>query len=149
MFSRGAPHMSQDIQQDHISKKVVVYRIPGVDGVKVRRDVAYRVTDAGALTMDIYYPPDFKSGTQIPAIFVVTGFPDLGFEAKVGFKFKELGSSISWARLMAASGMAAITYTNREPAADIHAAIHYVRQNAVLLGIDETRIGLGASSGNV
>jgi acetyl esterase/lipase len=50
---------------------------------------------------------------------------------------------------MAASGLVAITYTNREPAADLHALLRYVRQNAAVLGIDENRIGVWASSGNV
>jgi dienelactone hydrolase len=141
--------MSQDAHQDHISKKVVVYRIPGMEAVKVRRDVPYRASDAGALTMDIYYPPDFESGARIPAVVIVAGFPDPGFEAKVGCKFKEMGSSISWGRLAAASGVVTITYTNREPAADLHALLHFVRQNAAPLGIDENRIGLWACSGNV
>ena len=70
--------------------------------------------------MDMYYPPDSKSGARIPAVVVVAGFPDVGYEAKVGCKFKEMGSSISWGQLMAASGLVAITYTNREPATDIH-----------------------------
>lgn len=141
--------MSQDIGPDHISKKMVVYGIPGMDGVEVRRDVEYGATRKGALTMDIYYPPGSKSGARTPAVVVVAGYPDSGFEANVGCKFKEMGSSISWGQLMAASGMVAITYTNREPATDIHALLEYVRQNADALGIDETRIGLWASSGNV
>ena len=50
---------------------------------------------------------------------------------------------------MAASGLVAIAYTNREPAADLHTLLDYVRQNSESLGIDETRIGLWSSSGNV
>ena len=141
--------MSQDTKADHLSKKVVVYRIPGMDDVKVRRDVEYRATDAGALTMDIYYPPDSESAARIPAVVLVAGFPDAGYEAKVGCKFKEMGSSRSWGRLAAASGLAAITYTNREPAADIHALLEHVRQAAAALGIDADRLGLWATSGNV
>jgi acetyl esterase/lipase len=51
--------------------------------------------------------------------------------------------------LTAASGIAAITYTNREPATDIHSLLRYIRENAEQLGIDENRIGLWACSGNV
>jgi hypothetical protein len=141
--------MSQETRQDDITKKTVVYQIPGVDAVTVRRDVEYRATDAGVLTMDIYYPPDSKPGARIPAVVVVAGYPDLGFEAKVGCKFKEMGSSVSWGQLIAASGLGAITYTNREPAADLHAMLQYVRQNSASLGIDENSIGVWASSGNV
>jgi hypothetical protein len=128
---------------------MVVYSIPGMEGVKVRREVQYRATDAGGLSMDIYYPPEAKSVGRVPAVVIVAGYPDAGFEANVGCKFKEMGSSISWGQLMAASGLAAITYTNREPSADIDALLAYVRQHAGALGIDENRIGLWASSGNV
>jgi hypothetical protein len=141
--------MSQDTQPDHISKKVVVYRIPGMDAVQVRRDVEYGATQARALTMDIYYPPGSKRGARSPAVVFVTGFPDAGFEARMGCKFKEMGSSVSWGQLAAASGVVAITYTNLEPATDLQALLQYVRRNAAALGIDETRLGLWASSGNV
>ncbi|MCA1565705.1 MAG: alpha/beta hydrolase [Acidobacteria bacterium] len=141
--------MSRDSEQEHISKKTVVYRIHGINDVQVRRDVAYRTGDAETLTMDIYYPPDAARAAQIPAVVTVAGFPDPGYEAKVGCKFKEMGACVSWARLMAASGLAAITYTNREPAADLDDVLRYVREDAARLGIDESRIGLWASSGNV
>lgn len=141
--------MSQDTQQDHISKKVVVYRIPGMDTITVRRDVGYRASDAGALTMDIYYPPNSKSGMRIPAVIFVAGYPDLGFQKVVGCKFKEMGAYISWGQLTAASGLVAIIYTNQDPESDIHGLLQHVRQNAPDLGIDENRIGLWACSGNV
>jgi hypothetical protein len=142
--------MSRDTEPDHISKKVVVYRIQGMDDVTVRRDVEYRTTGAGALTSDIYYPPGTKSGAaRIPAVVFVAGFPDAGYEAKVGCKFKEMGSSVSWARLTAAAGVAAVTYTNREPEPDLHALLRYVRRHAATLGIDADRLGVFASSGNV
>ena len=141
--------MSQENQQDDITKKTVVYQIPGADAVRIRRDVEYQATDASVLTMDIYYPPDSKSGTRVPAVVFVAGYPDPGVQAKVGCKTKEMGAFISWAHLSAASGIAAITYTNTEPAADIRTLLQYVRQNAAVLGIDENRIGVWASSGHV
>ncbi|MDQ1524563.1 MAG: hypothetical protein QOE47_2487 [Pyrinomonadaceae bacterium] len=143
--------MSQDAQPDHISKKTVVYRIHGMEQVKVRRDVAYRAHGgaAGAPTFDVYYPTCAESGARVPAVFVVAGFPDAGYEAIVGCKFKEMGSSVSWGQLLAASGVAAITYTNQEPAADLDALLRHVRQDAAALGVDENRLGLWASSGNV
>jgi hypothetical protein len=60
-----------------------------------------------------------------------------------------MGSSVSWGKLIAASGMIAITYTNLEPGADIHALLEHIRINAEALGIDGNKIGLWASSGNV
>ncbi len=141
--------MSQDTQQDHISKKRVLYTMPGVDAVSVRRDVEYQVTDAGALTMDLYYPPDSKSGARTPAVIFVTGFSDVGAQKMLGCTQKEMGSYNSWGQLAAASGLVAITYTNREPAADVNAVLQHVRQNAASLGIDEKSVGVWACSGNV
>jgi hypothetical protein len=141
--------MSQDTPQDHISRKVVVYRIPGMDDVLVRPDVVYRTTDAGALTMDLYYPPDGERGARRPAVVIVAGYSDLGVQSKLGRRFKDMGFSTSWARLMAASGIAAIVYTNREPTADLHALLAHVKYHAESLNVDEGRIGVWASSGNV
>jgi hypothetical protein len=141
--------MSQNTAHDHISKKRVVYTMPGIDAVTVRRDEEYRVTDAGPLTMDLYYPPDAKSGARTPAVIFVTGFPDAGAQRMLECRLKEMGSYISWAQLAAASGLVAITYTNREPATDVHAVLQHVRQNAASLDIDGNRIGVWAGSGNV
>lgn len=141
--------MNEDVQKDHISKKTVVYEMPGTDGVTVHKDVEYGVVNDDALTMDIYYPPDYQCGARVPAVVIVTGYPDSGFHSVLGCKFKEMGSSKSWGRLIAASGIVAITYSNRKPVEDLDALLDHIRFNAASLGVDESRIGLWASSGNV
>lgn len=141
--------MSQDTRPEQIAKKGLVYTMPGVDAVTVRRDMEYRVTEAGALTMDLYYPPHSKSGARIPAVVFVTGASDEGARRILGCALKEMRSYVSWAQLAAASGLVAITYTNREPATDVHAVLQHVRQNASSLNIDEHRIGAWACSGHV
>ena len=141
--------MSQEPEQTHITKKRVVYDIPGTDAVKVHRDVEYSGTDAQSLTMDIYYPPDWKSGMRIPAVVFVTGYSDVGFKKMLGCRLKDMESYISWRRLTAASGMIAISYSAVEPASDTTALLQYVQQNSASLGIDENRIGVWACSGNV
>lgn len=141
--------MSRESQQNDITSKRVVYQIPGIDVVPVRRDIEYKATESGALTMDLYYPPDPKSGAPVPAVVFVSGYSDVGFQKMAGCKLKEMGSYISWAQLTAASGLAAITYSATEPAADIDALMEYLRQNAASLGIDKNRTALWACSGNV
>jgi hypothetical protein len=140
--------MSQETQRHEITKKAAVYRMTGVEAVTVRRDMTYRMTEAGPLGMDLYSPPDSKSGARRPAVVFVIGFSDVGAQKILGCQFREMESYVSWARLVAASGMVAITYTNRDPATDIRALLQYVRQNAESLGIDENRIALWACSGN-
>jgi hypothetical protein len=138
--------MSQDT---HISKKRVVYSMPGVDVVTVRRDEPYRTSDEGHFIMDLYYPPDSTSGARTPAVIFVTGFSDVGARKMLGCSLKEMGSYVSWGQLTAASGLVAITYANREPATDVHAVLQHIRQNAESLNIDENRVGVWACSGNV
>lgn len=141
--------MSRENQGEDITKKRVIYRIPDMDRVTMRRDVEYRATDAGALTMDIFYPPDSKSEARAPALVFVLGYPDPGFQRMLGCKQKEMESYISWGQLVAALGLVAITYTNMEPEADIRALLRHIREDAASLGIDENRIGVWACSGNV
>jgi hypothetical protein len=140
--------MSQETQRHDITKKRVVYQISG-DAPTLRRDVEYRVTDASILTMDLYSPPEAKSGARTPAVIFVVGYSDLGAQAILGCKFKEMESFISWGQVAAASGLVAITYTTgKEPTADLHALLQYVRQNAAALGVDENHIGIWACSGH-
>lgn len=141
--------MSEETRPDDMTKKTVVLEIPGMDAVTIRRDVTYRETPAGALTLDVYSPPDLESGARRPAVVFVSGYPDPGFEAFTGCKFKDMGAYVSWGRLAAASGLVAITYTNHEPAVDLDALLGYLRQHAASLGIDADRIGVWACSGNV
>jgi len=132
-----------------MARRKMVYQAPGADAVIVRRDLEYRATDAGALTMDLYSPPDPPGEARLPAVVFVIGFSDLGAQAFFGCKFKEMGSFVSWARSTAASGLVAITYTTgKEPATDADALLRHLRENAASLGIDENRIGLWACSGH-
>ena len=133
-----------------ITLKKVVYHIPAADAVTVRKDIPYQATADGDLTMDVYYPPDMKSAARIPAVVLVIGYSDIGARAILGCAASEMESSVGWARLIAASGPITVTYrTGREPAADVCAALHYVRQQSASLMIDETRIGIWACSGHV
>jgi hypothetical protein len=137
------------MSQEHISQKRAVYTIAGMERAVVRKDVVYRTTDAGPLTMDVYSPAAAAAGTPWPAVVIVAGYNDAGAEKVFGCKFKEMGMVESWAQLIAASGVMTIAYTNREPAADLDALLHHVRENAASLQIDGDRLGVFAASGNV
>ena len=137
------------MSQEHISQKRAVYSIAGMERAVVRKDVVYRTTDDGPLTMDLYVPADAPPGTQLPTVVLVTGYNDVGYEKMLGVKFKEMALAVSWGQLIAASGLTAIAYTNREPAADLAALLRHVREQAAPLGIDPDRVGLWACSGSV
>jgi hypothetical protein len=145
----GECHMKQDTTPHDITNSRVVYTMPSAGGVRLRRDQEYRQTETGGLAMDIYYPPNATHGTRTPAVVFVTGFSDDGAKRMLGCAMKDMGSYVSWAHLAAASGMVAVTYTNREPATDVHAVLEHVRRHAASLDIDGDRIGLWSCSGNV
>lgn len=133
-----------------ITTKAVVHRIPGMDAVTVRRGIEYRATEAGALTMDLYYPPDQeRDATPTPAVVIVLGYSDVGAPTPLGCQFRDMGMAVSWGQLFAASGMVGIVYETRNPANDVGAVLSYLQENGAALGIDGTRIGVWASSGNV
>src|SRR5437899_2879319 len=98
--------MSENLRPEDMAKKTIVYKIAGMDDVKVRRDIEYKTTDAETLTMDIYYPADSEVGKLVPAVVFALGFPGAGFRKIFGCKEKDMGSYVSWAKLAAASGIA-------------------------------------------
>lgn len=136
--------MSNEIQRDVLTKTTVVCRKPEMDQVTVQRDLEYK----SGLTMDVYYPAG-KNNDPRPAVIIVAGYPDSGYQKLLGCKFKETGSSVSWAKLIAASGIISIAYTNTEPVADCYSLLSYMQNHPAELKIDAARIGLWASSGNV
>src|SRR5260370_31385037 len=100
-----------------------------MDEVAVRRDVEY----GQGLTFDLYDP-----GTRAPAVVIVARYPDPGFEKMLGCKVKDIGSSNSWGRLLASSGISGITSTNPEPDADLHAPVAHVPTHS-----EELWVGMG------
>lgn len=128
----------------------VVYRVPGMDEVVVKRDLKYTQASEAHLLMDVYVPPRLGKGERRPAVLFIHG------SVPAGSRAKDMGVFQSWGRLAAASGMVGVTFTHRlgypkpqlsEAAGDVSAAIDYVRQNAGPLNIDEGRICLAAYSG--
>jgi hypothetical protein len=141
--------MNQKTQRHEMAIRPVVLRLPDMDTVPVRRDVVYRRSADGPLTLDVYSPHSTSDRVRLPAVVIVIGYSDVGAVPRFGCRFKEMESFINWAQLIAATGLVAITYTNVEPTADAHAVLAYVREHASELGIDAERIGVWACSGNV
>lgn len=125
-----------------MKNKRVLYEIPGMHDVAVRRAIPYH----DSLTMDLYLP---SGAGRKPAVVIVLGYPDAGVTPFFGCQFRETGMIVSWAQLFAASGIVGVVYETRNPAEDVLAVLSSLRANAADWGIDESRIGVWASSGNV
>lgn len=129
------------------TERRVVLELPGMDRVRVRRGVEFAQRDPGALTMDVY-SPSATDEPGLPAVIFVSGYPDPGFRRAVGCSFKDLGAYVSWAQLVAASGMVGITYENVEPLEDLSALLTWIQDHATELGVDPTKLATWACSGN-
>jgi dienelactone hydrolase len=127
-----------------ITTKQLVHTVAGADDVAVERDHAFP-TAHGPLGFDLYRPP--HATAPCPAVVFVTGLPDPGVKAMIGKPLKDWASYQGWARMVAASGIAGILYTNRT-AGDVDALVQHLRANAAALGIDPARIGAWACSGH-
>ena len=140
--------MNEATPRHPVTLQKVVYSMPGAEAVTVARDIVFRTTADGPLEMDVYYPPASQGMAPAPGVVFVSGFPGVRARARLGCCVKEMESYIGWARLVAASGMVAVTYENRNPAEDLHAVFEYLRREAASLGVDASRLGAWACSGN-
>jgi acetyl esterase/lipase len=131
-------------------KPAVVYRLPGMDKVRVVSNLKYSEVDNPHLLMDVYIPPDLKPQERRPAVVLVHG--GAGPENKP----KDWGIFQSWGRLIAAAGMVAVAFTHRfspppqsllaEAASDVDSAINYLRSNAESIHANADHIGVCAWS---
>src|SRR5262245_22804486 len=134
------------MERHEITTRKLVIELPETD-VTVNRNLPWRGSDGSDLALDIYRPS--TANRPVPAVIFVTGFPDARFRRMVGCNAKDMASYDGWGRLLAASGLAAITYVNNEPAADALAILAHLEAHAAALAIDPSRIGVWACSGNV
>lgn len=128
-----------------ITLKKVVLHIPGMEALETRMS-AFAAADGNPLPIRTYHPA--VAGGPLPAVVLVEGYPDPRFAPLLGCSFIDMEWTISTAQLVAASGMVAVTYSNREPAVDLAALLAHLRSNGSALGIDSGHVGLWAASGN-
>jgi acetyl esterase/lipase len=130
----------------------VVYRLPGVDAVVVRKNVAYRTLENVDLEMDLYAPPGAEQGGERPAVVFVHGGP---IPAPPVLQPKEWRDYHDFGCLAAASGYVGVTFNHRfygldrapDAMGDVEELIRFVRQGSRDLGIDAGRLALWAFSG--
>jgi len=131
----------QNTQSKPREKGAVVLELPGMDNIIVKKDIPYQSVTGTSLNMDIYYPPNFDFKSKIPAIIIVLGYTDMAGQKLLGSKFKNYITFISWCKIIAASGMAAIIYETVNPGQDILTLSNYLKSNESKLGIDNSKIG--------
>ncbi|MBV9789398.1 MAG: alpha/beta hydrolase [Chloroflexi bacterium] len=131
----------------------IVYQVPGMEQIQAQRDLVYKQVEGQDLRLDVYLPNDERSGLR-PAVLLVHG--DLPPELIIGTK--DHGPFVSLGQLVAASGLAAVTFDHRsteqftkmeQVGSDIEDLIAFVRNSGPSLGIDPERLCVWAFSAGV
>jgi dienelactone hydrolase len=121
-----------------------VYTLPAVSRVAVQKNIEYRKIGDRALKFDLYRLSLAEKPASVPVVMLVNsgfGRPDF----KDSFHLRE------WAKLCAASGLAAISYDAHKEGwvEDFDALMAYLRQQKTALGVDPETIIIQAGSGLV
>src|SRR5215470_18049246 len=124
-----------------VTKHGIVYRVPGMTAVKVRRDIAL----AGAPKLDLYTPASARTG-KLPVVVFINGVGD-----RPDSRLKDWQIYQDWARLVAARGYAAVLHETdgTRAQADIAKLLERLHADGGSLGLDTERIAIWACSGNV
>ncbi len=128
----------------------LVYRVPGMDDVRVEKDIVYKRIGTDELLLDLYLP-SLDSPGPYPVVILIHGGP---LPSNLRTTVKNWAIFTSYGRVLAASGVAAVTFDHRlyserafaTSAEDVAALLQHVRANSIALGIDATRICLFAFS---
>lgn len=131
-------------------QRAVVFTIPGMDDVLVERDIAYASVDDHDLLLDVYRPSTVAPQQRLPGVIFIHGGP-----VPIDFPRKDSGQYQSWGKLAAVSELVGITFNHDyhapgqlpQSAANVLAAIAFVRENAARFHLDPTRICLWTCSG--
>ena len=136
-----AEHSENEQEQEENEPKGIVFKLPHMEQVNMRKDLTYKTADDLELKMDIYYPADFQSGSQRPAVIFIHGDAPPSYLRDI----KNSEQYTGWGQLTAASGLIAVTFNHRssqnltrvyEVAGDIDDLIKHIRDNGTSLGID-------------
>lgn len=141
--SPGSPDQAEIIAR---IMRPVVLRHPGMESVRVDRDVPY-AADNELQRLDVYRATGTRNG---PAVILIHGWADIQFRPK------EWGVFQSWGRLLAARGLPAIMFNHRlgsggegraDAARDLAAIRDFVRMHFREYGFDASRLGIMLFSG--
>lgn len=126
-----------------VTERPVVYQLPGMDQVVVKKDIIYKTDGDTKLKVDVYYPPNLDKSAKLPLVIFNNGVGAMEIPQWRVYQ--------DWARLVAVTGMIAVNYQSRQGAAfkDTNDLLDYLRSNASTLQIDADRIGIWTCSGNV
>jgi len=143
-FAQGQQRQDPPWLKEFVHKRIV-YQVPGMKSVRVKKNLIYKRAGNEDLLMDVYSPTGSRG--RRPAVLFVHGGrvpPNLLTTAKNWAVY------VSFGELVAASGFVGVTFNHRfytweslaDSQADVMDAVKYVRDNAATLRVDPERIVL-------
>ncbi len=136
------PAAGQTVPNPHdVTTYPVVLSTPGTDETRIVRGIRYTGEGDRTLTVDVTYPKG-AARTRWPAVVFVNG---------VGGRLNDWEIYRSWARLVAAHGIAGVTFEadRSRPAESVRALFEFLAAHAGELSLDRTRVAAWSCSGNV
>ena len=97
-----------------VALRPLVFDSVEAESAMVTTDHMYRGSGGRELHFDVYRPAQPACACP-PVVLLTTGFPDDGMRKAIGCPAKAMQSYRSWARLIAGTGLAAVTYTITSP----------------------------------
>lgn len=132
-------------QEPDLLKQKAVLELPGMSAVQVDTGVVFRTVAGHSLRFDLFHPSGTSKPKKAPLVIFVNG---VGVDDP---PLRRWGIYQSWGRLVAVSGMAAVTHDCRRdaPREDLETLVTHLRQNAARYGIDPDDIAIWACSANL
>src|SRR5690349_8430372 len=136
---------------DEGTQRRVVYSIPGMEQTRIERNITYKTIEDKALKLDIYYPAHYQRRTPLPTVILVHGDGPASHLEHI----KDSQQYTAWGKLIAASGLIAITANHRSTrgltnvvgvANDVDDLISYVREQSYTFNINPDAIGIWTCS---
>lgn len=139
---------SDSTEELELHQKRIVYQIPEMKDVICHKETVYHTVNGMELNADIYVPPVSESEASYPLVIIVNDYPDSLVNKGFGIDQKDLELYVSWAELIAASGMVAVTYESQFSHSETDSLIKFLTDNKEKYSIDMSKIGLFGASAN-
>lgn len=134
-------------QELALPQKPIVYQIPEMKDVVCHKGIVYLSVNGIDLKADIYVPPTRDKSNTLPIVIIVDGYPDSRINQSWGRDGKDLQMAVSWAELIAASGMAAVTYQTQFSHSETDSLIYFLKKHAEDFNLDMSNLCVyGASA---
>lgn len=135
-------------QELELPQKRIVYQIPEMEDVVCHKGIIYQSTNGLDLKADIYLPPEVGENEIYPVVILVNDYPDSVINEYWGRDQKDMELFVSWAELIAASGMVAVTYQTQFSHSESDSLISFLARNADEYCIDINRMAVFGASAN-